>query len=157
MVCSLSLRYKSYAFISVSCFPVFPVILILNSCSYQVVVQHKVFTGVGLMHFKWDFLPNRGLHLMFASKTLVFISDFILPFFFRSMLQSRRSTSFHLDQAWATLYGSSLPHSSPALSRDRRWVFHPTAAWGPSKGRGPQSSFEVVLNNWALIYPLIFC
>lgn len=157
MVLSLSLRYKPYSFISVYCFPGFPVILILNSCSYQVVVWHKVFPGTGLMHFKWDFLPNRALHLMFASKILVFISNFILPFFPIACLQSRHSTSFHRDHSWANLYRSPLPHSSPVLSRDRRWVFYPTAAWGPSKERGQKSSFEVFLNNWALIYPLIFC
>lgn len=123
MVLSLSLRYKPYTFISVYCFPVFPVILILNSCSYQV-VWHKLFTSTGLMHFRWDFLPNRVLHLMFASKILVFISNFILPFFPIAFLQSRCSTSFHLDHLWANLFTHILKHAwmcEPIKVKQRRW------------------------------------
>lgn len=162
MIFSLGLRSKTYFFISVYCFPIF--LVILHSCSYQVIVRHKALMENVLMHLKWDFLPNRVLHLMFASKISLFLICSFFPFYF---LQCDCRAAVALPFILIILGQLCADHLSVLifsfLPRPvQRQVFsvlphHSPGGGGGSKGRGQLSPFEVFLNNGALIYPLIFC
>lgn len=159
MIFSLGLRSKTCFFISVYCFPIF--LVILHSCSYQVTVRHKALMENVLTHLKWDFLPNRVLHLMFASKISLFLICSFFPFYF---LQCDCRAAIALPFISIILGQLCADHLSllifsflPRPVQRQGFGILPHHSLGVSKGRGQLSPFEVFLNNGALIYPPIFC